>query len=778
MGQVPEPSPLAELGARLAGLRRRRGLTQEQLAERSGLSVRAIRYLERGSASRARPGTVRLLADALDLPAEVRAQLLAALEPAPPRELPADPPAFVGRRAEVARLLAALAPGRGTVVALSGPAGVGKTALALHVAHRAQAGYPAGVLFARLGDRDPAEVAAGFLRVLGVADRGVPADPERRAALLRSRLAATPALVVLDDAAGEAQVRPLLPGTGGSAVLVTGRQPLAGLDDGVRVEVGVLPAADARALLAGVAGAGRVDPADPALADVLAYCGGLPLALRVAAGRLRAREHWRVADLAGSLSDSRRRLDGLQAGDLSVRASIEVSYRALPGPAAAAFRLLGLLDAPDLAAWPVAALLGVPLAAAAALVEQLADVRLLDVAGRDATGTLRYRPHDLVRLYARERAEQEEEPAARRAAVERALGQWFLLARAAEARLPVGGLGGRTAAAPAPALTAAEAAGLLASPVDWLEAEREALVAAVGQAARLGLGDLCWDLAGALASFFELRSRGADWERSSRVALAAARAAGSARGEARMLLSLSELAVNRQRLDGVPADLRRAAALFGAEADPAGRAHALHDLAILELTAGRPGPAAEHETEALAVFRALDEPQLVGVAAFGLGAMVRDQGRPAEALALFDEAATALAKAGDRLSLGNLSTARGRLRLHLRDPAGAEADIRTGLALAREIDNRQGEARALRALAEWYLEAGDPRAADQLLTATLTLATTLESAFDQAHTLALQARTHDRQGRTRDATDARDRARTLFLELGLHHEAQALAGRH
>lgn len=333
----------------------------------------------------------------------------------PPAHLPADITDFTGRVAELAAICRHLSPA-GTapagnpamaVTAVAGRAGVGKTTLAIRVAHRLRTRYPDGQLYVDLhgtGTRplDPAVVLATFLRALGVPGAAVPDDADERAALYRSRLAGRQLLVVLDDAAGEAQIQPLLPGTPGCAVLVTSRLRLAGLHGAQLVDLDVMDPEQAVELLGRIAGRRRVSDERGAAEQLVAHCGYLPLAVRVAGIRLGARPHWRLSRLAADLADEHRRLDGLRLGGLDVRASLAPSYQRLDETTRRAFRRIGLLDAPDFPAWVGAALLDVPRQQAEELLDALVDAQLLDVAGRDSAGQVRYRCHELLRIYARE----------------------------------------------------------------------------------------------------------------------------------------------------------------------------------------------------------------------------------------------------------------------------------------------------------------------------------------------------------------------------------------
>lgn len=373
---------------------------------------------------------------ALEPGAELRRLELAVLtgepSPHPPPSLPCSPPAhlpaditdFTGRTAELAMIRAQLTPrdadpgtatGAPRITAISGKPGVGKTTLAVRAAHRLRPHYPDGQLYVDLGGTgtdplDPADVLRVFLRALGVDGRAVPEAEAERSALYRSRLAGRRLLVLLDNAACEHQLRPLLPGTPGCAVLVTSRARLAGLHGARRIDLDVLGLERAVELLALVAGRERVDAEPDAAQTIARRCGALPLAVRVAGIRLGARPHWRLARLATDLSDERRVLDELRAGGLDVRACLAPSYERLDPPLRRAFRRLGLLDDPDFPARAGAALLDAPAPVAEELLDALVDAQLLDVGGHDGAGLLRYRCHPLTRAYARERLAREESP--------------------------------------------------------------------------------------------------------------------------------------------------------------------------------------------------------------------------------------------------------------------------------------------------------------------------------------------------------------------------------
>jgi tetratricopeptide (TPR) repeat protein len=366
---------------------------------------------------------------------------------------------------------------------ISGPPGAGKTALGLHVAHSLRHVFPDGQLFAPLAGasarpREPDEVLGELLRALGVGPAAIPATQEQRAALFRSRLAGRAVLVVADDAASVGQVRPLLPGTAGCAVMVTSRDRLAGLCGAGSFPLDPLGHDEAVEMLGRIVGTGRV-AAEPEAADgLVAACGRLPLAVRIVAAKLVARPWWPVAKVAALVADERRRLDEPAVGDLAVRASVAPSYEALDERARRAFRLLGLLGPHDFAGWVVAALLGEP--DADDVVDALVDKSLLTPAGVDGTGEPRYRLHDLLRDYAVERIAADEPDHDREAAHDRLLNGFTDLADRGLPRLALfPAQAHRTERAIVPEHVASR---LTADPLAWFTAERLNLLTAVSQA--------------------------------------------------------------------------------------------------------------------------------------------------------------------------------------------------------------------------------------------------------------------------------------------------------
>ncbi len=394
-------------GVRLRRLRRAAKLTQEALAEKSGLSGQAVGALERGDRRYPHRETLDRLADALGLAGDDRAAFAAAAArpgspagtTAVPRELPGGIAAFTGREAELERVLGRFGePRQGVVVAIAGMAGVGKTALALEAGHRLARRFPDGSLHLDLRGHaadppDPLDLLDRLVRELG-SEPPKPLSLESASARFRTLLASKRVLLLLDNARDAAHVAPLLPGAGGSAAIVTSRVALTDLPQAHQVLLDVLPEADALRLLAAEIGAGRV-AAEPAAARTVArLCGYLPLALHLVGARLATRPRWPVAHLAHRLDDERRRLD-----ETGVRTSFALAVGALDDTSARAYPLLSLLDVPELSVPVASRLLDAPERETEALLERLTDEHLLTT---PAPGW--YRLHDLLRLYAREHA--------------------------------------------------------------------------------------------------------------------------------------------------------------------------------------------------------------------------------------------------------------------------------------------------------------------------------------------------------------------------------------
>ncbi|RKR86641.1 tetratricopeptide repeat protein [Micromonospora pisi] len=490
-----------------------------------------------------------------DLPGPARDGADTGRQPWPaPQMLPPDIPDFTGRDAEVGTLRQLLRPGPRdgsnsgalVVAAICGMGGVGKTALAVHVAHSLAKAYPDGQLWVDLRDAEasplePSDVLARFLRAVGVDSRAIPADPVERAEIYRTMLADRRVLVVLDNASSERQVRPLLPGAGTCGVLLTSRLRLAGLEGAQHVDLEMFSPGESIRLLARIAGDDRLARDVAAAAEIAELCGGLPLAVRVAGARLAARPAWQLADLATLLADERRRLDRLSTGDLAVRASLALSYRELDDEPRQLFHLLALFEVPDFSGWLAATVLDRPPAQATECLEALVDAQLLAVTGTDAAGQIRYHFHDLVRLFAIESGRKALSSDAIAQAVNRGLGSWATLAHRMAPAVPGPCYALISSPEPRPPIDPGITDSLETAPVEWFDAERAALVSAVRQACRLGLDNLAFDLTAGLEKYFDLRGMYTDWSNLNSRVMDLCRDTGNLLGEAVMLRGLLDV---------------------------------------------------------------------------------------------------------------------------------------------------------------------------------------------------------------------------------------------
>ncbi|MFD4841924.1 ATP-binding protein, partial [Streptomyces sp. NPDC058425] len=499
----------------------------------------------------------------------------------------------------------ALVRGAGRVMAVSavaGIGGVGKTTLAVHVAHGARAAFPDGQLYVDLqgaGARpaDPETVLGAFLRALGTEDSAIPDSLAERAALYRSVLDGRRVLVLLDNARDAAQVRPLLPGTEGCAALVTSRARMVDLAGAHLVDLDVMAPDEALALFTKIVGEERVAAEREAALDVVAACGFLPLALRIAASRLAARRTWTVSVLAAKLADERRRLDELQAGDLAVKATFELGYGQLEPAQARAFRLLGLADGPDISVAAASAVLDLPEPDAEDLLESLVDTSLLESA---APG--RYRLHDLVRLYARACAERDEWPPAEREAALSRLLDFYLATTAGVYALErpgdrlVDGL--EPTSHPGLRFTDGTAA------LDWLYSEAGPLLACVRQAAGTGRLRRAVDL---LWAAKDLTESGADtraYETTARAMCDATRAAADPRAEGRARTVLTDVLLVSGRIQQAEEEARRAMELAGSVADDTAVSWVANNRGLICLHQRRFADGKSFFTQAIAGFRA------------------------------------------------------------------------------------------------------------------------------------------------------------------------------
>ncbi|MEO3891811.1 BTAD domain-containing putative transcriptional regulator [Nonomuraea sp. B5E05] len=647
-----------------------------------------------------------------------------------PAELPADMDAFTGRAAEATRLCAALTDdGRrsAAVCAIAGSGGIGKSALAVHVAHQVANHYGDGRLYVDLHGStpgvkalEPAEALSRMLRSLGVGSSAIPADTDEAAARLRTLTERKRILLLLDDAVDAAQVRPLLPASPTCGVLVTSRKVLVTLDGAVHERLDVLPEDDALALLARLLGAARVAAEPDAVAEVVRLCGSLPLAIRIAAARLTGRPGWKVRTLADRLAAEENRLAELEIDDRAVRTSFMPSYRDLDYLAARMFRLASLLDTADVGVDAAAALAGVPVGRAGSLLDRLADAQLAETRGPG-----RYGMHDLLRLFARERAQEDETEEESRQAVERVLLWYLATARtatkvvAATRRTRLLDLGPETDQ-PGVALERAD------DVYAWVDDEARNLPAIVRQAAT---PDLAVGLAAALYAPLYLRGR---WREQIVIGRLAVEAAG--------------------RTD----DARYHAVTHG---DLGG---ALTRFGDLEEGVG-------HLRAALAAYREIGDLREESSQLNLLGVAYSKLRRFDESISSFRQALERDRKQGNRpiegitlTNLGNAYQKAGRL--------GHAVEAHTeSLAIAEEVGNATGVAVALGHLAEIDRMSGVPAAAVKRYLAALDAdrtANMLETPLEAEHWWGL-GQAHDDLGDRDQARKCRSRCAAILDRLDL-----------
>jgi tetratricopeptide (TPR) repeat protein len=611
--------------------------------------------------------------------AEIRGQVIG-IAAASHAALPPDRAEFTGRRDEVDALVDALnRRGASAVLAVHGQAGIGKSALAVHVAHLVSENFPDGRLHIDLRGADQRSITTAdalerLLLALGLPPDSVAAGEAERAAQYRELLAGRRALIVLDNARSAGQVRALLPGTPGSAVLVTSRQPMSALDNSTLVPLGSMTADEGRSLLLAVLGDDpRADDVE-GVATLVRLCDELPLAIRIAAAQLRSRSHWSVADLVRRLTDERRRLSVLEVDDLAVRTSLDSSYLELPTRTCDAFAALGGLRAPDFPAWTLAALLDIDLFDAEDLLDELVDAQLITFSRRDVTGALRYRAHDLIRVYAAEKVLERFDQAARRSTRERLLSGYLTLLLAvasgpgmdlflAEA-VPI------VWQPPEEVVTAARSAGR----VEWFNDERAGLVAAARLAYQDGLWAYTWGVIDVLNGLFVAQRHGEESLELKNLALKAAQAAADPVAEAGVMYSFTSYYLTTGAHEQAVAVLRDAHERYKALGMVDRQARALVSIGVVERDRGRLAVAADINQECLDHFR--NDPDRLFYAAIqhNQSIVLREQGRLAETDRTLGECLPVFREHGDT-GIGRILQTRAVLNRYLGRPAAAVADL-------------------------------------------------------------------------------------------------------
>jgi tetratricopeptide (TPR) repeat protein len=741
----------------------------------------------------------------------------------PPRELPPATRFFTGRQQQIAELMSgaeaawrnggrATVTGASVILSVHGMAGVGKTTLALRVAHELADRFPDGCLFLDLHGATPSvdpiepDAALGeLLRRVGVPGAQIPPALEARAALYRGRLAGTRTLVVLDNARSAEQVLPLLPAASGCLVIVTSRRRLAALDEARSSRLEVLPPQGARDMLTAVVGADRLAGQDDATMRLVDLCGRLPLALRIAAARLRTRPAWSVADLADRLADHHDRLAALEDGERGVAAAFAVSYRDLTGESQRMLRRLGLHPGVEMDTHAAAALAGVTPAQADRACGHLLDVHLLLEAGRD-----RYRFHDLVRAFARERAGDEDSETECLQSTRVLFDHYVSTAATAVRTLfptevdhlpPV-----------QPPYVQPRWSGDRQGARRWLDLERANLVRVAAQAYVHGwrhalelaailfryldlgahlteavavytaardtaraLGDHAQHahVLTSLAGICRHQGRYADAAEHAREALTLFQQIGDERGESRALTALGIIYWRQGRYDEALIHNQRAFDLCEKSGDKRGQARALGNIGHVHWRQGRYTLAVDHQQRALELHRLTGDTRGQAHALGNLGNVYCQQGdhdlaadHHRQALALYLALADRNGEADALTNLGLVHHAQGR-----HDDAARHH--RQALDLYEEIGDQNGQARARNGLAEHLHTAGHPEQArhHHALALTLTLAT--QDSYEKARSHAGLGRALDELGNHDTAREHWRAARDIYAALDVPETNEA-----
>ncbi|MFJ8580888.1 tetratricopeptide repeat protein [Micromonospora sp. NPDC093277] len=727
-----------------------------------------------------------------------------------PRQLPADVVAFTGRAHELADLDRIPDTNAVVITAIDGMAGIGKTALAVHIAHRIASRYPDGQLFIDLHGytqgmqpMEPADALDHLLRSLDVPGAQIPSRIEERAALYRTRLADRRMLILLDNAATETQVAPLLPGAPGCLVLVTSRHRLAGLDHTHTLSLDTLPPADAVRLFCRIAGENRLSDSPPdLLAELVELCGRLPLAIRVAAARLRSHPSWNLPHLIQRLRDQQHRLVELEAGQRSVTAALDLSYQHLGADLQQTYRLLGLHPGPDIDAYAAAALADSTVLTATRALDRLHEAHLLQesVPGR-------YRFHDLTRAHAAQTATRDETELGRPMALDRLLDHYRNTAAGAmDAAHPYERQ--RRPQVP-PARTPGPALSDPSSALNWLDGELPNLLAAASYATEHDRPAHLLHLSAILHRHLRTRGRYQDAAALHQQALTTARAACHQAAELEALVGLGhihrlqdqhEQAINRYQqalqlaratgnqaaeLDALAGlghlhmlqgrheqateHLRRSLQLARATGNQAAELDALHGLGWVHLRQGRYAQATDHRRRALQLARATGNHPGELNALAGLGHLHRLQGRYEQATDLLQQALQLARATGYRTI--EQATLAGLGHIHLRQGRydQAKEHYQRLLNLAQGGGDRNFEFEARQGLGRLQHATGHPDTALTHHRNALALADELGQPDDRA-------RAHDGLAHAHHALKQDEQARThwqhaldILTELGIDH---------
>lgn len=761
-------------------LRRHRtaaGLTQAALAEKAGLSEQAISLLERGARSRPRIDTIRALTAALRLGTDEAAEFTAFArgklriptpDPGPstpanslptPRQLPPAIPDFTGRAAQIDAILSILrssdAPQDGIVslVAVTGMGGIGKTTLAVQAAHRLVDAYPDGHLYLNLRGYGPGNPMSGsdalrqLLRALGLDRQLIPEGVEELAALLRSQLAGRRVLMLLDNATDVPHVLPLLPGSSGSAAIITSRDSMGALPGAQQIQLGALSETESVELLSGVIGQDRVAAEPDATERLALFTGRLPLAVRLIGARLAARPAWPIQHLV-DLLDEGWTLDGLGPDETGVRASIDSSVRFLESSdrdldreAARALPMLSVPDGSDLLTIVTAHLLDRPVSQAEVVLERLVDLNLLD-----SVAPGRYRFHDLIRAYARERADESLTPAERGAGLERILRFYASAAWACHGLVHQ--------ASPRPSLATTHVRPIpafadSASALRWFDDELPNLMDRFAQVSTspLSATALLPELALALFGYNERRGRWVEMRELGRGAVDVAERHHSLLMAAWLEHDSAIPEVENGNLESAAAHLFRALDMFHEQSDRVGQARCCSSLTYVLGHLGRIDEALKLGNQSLTLSEEVGDTTLQGVAYTAVGGLHNRTGDHARADEAFDRGIALAEKAGDIRSMFKRYHNAGFSHLAVGRYPDAIDQLQRGLTLAEQSRDDYGASEAYRTLALAFAALGDYETAQQHGEVGLALAQRLNNRLREGRILLELAKTQAALGK-------------------------------
>jgi tetratricopeptide (TPR) repeat protein/transcriptional regulator with XRE-family HTH domain len=783
--------PAETFGGLLRELRRRTRLTQEQLADAAGLSLRALSDLERGVVATPQKETVRMLADALRLTGQERTRFETVARGRPLhsvsqtaaataiRSLPRDVASFIGRERELEQLLEAAAGASGVVGihAIGGMAGVGKTAFAVHAAHRLADRFPAGQIFLQLhghtpGQRpvDSADALASLLLSIGMPPSRIPAGLAERAALWRDRVTGKQLLLVLDDAASSDQVEPLLPGAGGSLVLVTSRVHLSALTDAAAISLDTLPPDEAAALFVRLAGRAGLTTDHSAVDEINRLCGFLPLAIGMVARQLRHHQAWTAAGRAAELANTRDRLALLETENLSVAAAFNLSYANLTEDQQRLFRRLGLHPGSDIDGYAAAALDGTDLSAARRGLEDLYDRYLLT---EPAQG--RYRLHDLIREHARALAERGDPDQDRSTATSRLLDYYQHTAASANERIarqarPV--RAGLPTAAPTPVPVLIDTEQALA----WARAERASLLACLDHAAGADQHTRVFALTAGLSGLLRLDGPWTDAAARHEAALQAALHLDDRLGQANALSDLGDVHLLGGYYQAAARALGEALAIYRDLGIRLGQANALHYLGVTQRGTGDSQAAFQSQELALDIYRDLGDRLGEANSLYYLGVLSRATSDYPGAIQALDRALGSYRDLGDRLGQANVLAEIGVLRHQTGDYPAAASALEEALHLHGDVGYRVGAASALNDLGSVRLLLGDSDGAARALNEALDIFSDLGIRIGQANATKDLGAVWRQMGDYPAATQAFEKALSIYREIGVAlGEANALS---